>query len=256
MSNALKPLRVLHRLLWSLTVVIIIADQLSKAYFVWLLGSHQQAGFLPFLKEYFTIFATGEGAGGVVANYAVFKPLVWVWEPWIAWNLTTNTGAAWSLFEGNSYILSFVSLIMAALLWYVWRRKFAGHLAMTWALGAIIGGALGNFVDRFRLREVVDFVDVNIPLIGKVFPALGDPYDFPIFNIADSAAVCGTIALAIYLIASDMRSLKRQKPARKVTPFREGIQLDEEAKQRLRAMAAKQPQRTVIGLTVHIGNTQ
>ncbi len=82
---------------------------------------------------------------------------------------------------------------------------------MTWALGAIIGGALGNFADRFRLKEVVDFVATKIPFIGKLFPRLGDPYDFPIFNIADACAVCGTIALAGYLILADLHGLRRPK---------------------------------------------
>lgn len=254
MSIAFKPQRVLHGLLWSLIVFIIAADQLSKAYFVWLLGNHRHTEFQSFCQEYFTIFTTGNGAGGIMSNYAVFKPLVWVWEPWVCWQLTTNTGAAWSLFEGNSYVLSFVSLAMAGLLFFVWWRRFRSHTMMTWALGCIIGGALGNFVDRFRLHEVVDFVDVNIPWIGKLIPALGDPYDFPIFNIADSAAVCGTLALAIYLIASDITNMRqrRQQPP-KVTPFMEGVQLDEAARDRLKEMVAKgKPRRIDLGLTVHI----
>jgi hypothetical protein len=124
---------------------------------------------------------------------------------------------------------------------------------MTWALGAIIGGALGNFVDRFRLREVVDFVDVKIPLIGRLFPALGDPYDFPIFNIADSCAVIGTFALALYLIAADLHGVQRRRKVQAMafTPYREGLVLDRDALARLRAMAASEPRQEVFGLTRH-----
>jgi len=242
---------VLNRILWPLVIVIVFADQWSKAYFVWLLGSHQHESFTAFLSEYFTLLssenmrAVSETYGTLVSNsHAVFKPLIWVWEPWIAWNLTTNTGAAWSLFTGNSFYLSFVSLAMALLLFYVWWRRFRTHLGMTWALGAIIGGALGNFIDRFRLREVVDFIDVKIPWIGRLFPNLGDPYDFPIFNVADSCAVCGTLALALYLVLADLSSVRRRRreqAAGRVKPFQEGLGLDEAAAKRLKEMTANQP---------------
>ncbi|MBN2081010.1 signal peptidase II [bacterium] len=252
MPEGIKPVKALHRLLWPLIVLIIAADQISKAYFVWRLGEHQHTAFLDFAREYFTLWSTGnyravsETYGVLISsNHTIFKPLVWVWEPWIAWNLTTNTGAAWSIFAGNSFYLSFVSLAMALLLFYVWWRRFRGHTGMTWALGAIIGGALGNFVDRFRLREVVDFIDVKIPYIAKLIPALGgDPYDFPIFNVADSCAVCGTLALAAYLICADFAAMRRKRQTAKaaeVKPFAEGVQLDEAAVHNIRQMVASRP---------------
>ena len=57
------------------------------------------------------------------------------------------------------------------------------------AIAMIAGGAIGNFIDRVRLSYVVDFIDVRF----------GNLYNFPIFNIADSFVVCGTI-LMIFLI--------------------------------------------------------
>jgi len=238
------------RVLWPVVVLIVIADQLSKAYFVWLLGSHQHTSILQFAAEYFTLWSSDNSRivsqtfGTLAGNgQALFKPLIWVWEPWIAWNLTTNTGAAWSLLSGNSFYLSFVSLAMALLLFIIWWTKFRHHLGMTWALAAIIGGALGNFVDRFRLREVVDFIDVKIPWIGLLFPRLGNPYDFPIFNVADSCAVCGTLALALYLVLADLSSLRRKREQARpaVKPFDEGLGLDEAAAERLRKLAALRP---------------
>jgi signal peptidase II len=167
-----------------------------------------------------------------------------VWEPWIRFHLTTNTGAAWSIFAGNSFALSFVSVAIAALLLWVWLRNFRYHFGMTLAVGAIIGGALGNSIDRFRLREVVDFMAVKIPWIGRLFPRLGDPYDFPIFNVADACAVCGTIALAGYLLWLDLGGAKRNRARTAAVgatstgfkPFPGGLQLDDEAKQNLRAL--------------------
>ena len=259
MADTSQSRTALNRVLWPLVIVIVIADQWSKAYFVWLLGSHQHASFTTYLAEYFALWsnentrAVSETYGTLVSNgHAVFEPLIWVWEPWIAWNLTTNTGAAWSLFTGNSFYLSFVSLAMALLLFYVWWRKFRTHLGMTWALGAIIGGALGNFIDRFRLREVVDFIDVKIPWIGLLFPKLGDPYDFPIFNVADSCAVCGTLALALYLVLADLatvRRRRREQAVQRIKPFAEGLGLDDEAVKRLKEMTANRPQLSGTNLT-------
>jgi len=218
---------------------------------------------LSFAREYFTLWGN-HTQGAITSRYGmlagldhtVFKPLIWVWEPWIGWHLTTNTGAAWSIFSGNSYALSFVSLSMALLLYYVWWRRFRSHLGMTWALGAIIGGALGNFIDRFRLREVVDFVDVKIPLIGKLFPGLGDPYNFPIFNVADSCAVCGTLALAGYLIWADIQSWRSRRHAgvKAVHPFPEGFGFDDEAKRQAQLLLAQRNTRVELGLTLHVAD--
>jgi signal peptidase II len=252
MERVLPPRK--SGLLWTLVISAVLADQLTKAWFVYKLGTHASADFLSFLPGYFTVWAGWDGPPAVIANYFPFAPPLPVLGHWIQWNLTTNTGAAWSLFAGNRFALSFVSLIMAAVLYWFWRRSFSRHTAMTWALGAIIGGALGNFCDRFRLHEVVDFIDVKIPLIGRLIPSLGDPYDFPIFNIADSCAVCGTIAFALYLIVADFKRMRRRRPAaREFTPLAEGLRLDDVARERLHELASAQPVRTSLGLTVHIG---
>ena len=238
MSRAIIQSRPLTPLLLLVAIVIIVGDQLSKAWFVFKLATHKSHSFEEFSSTYFRLYNI-DGKGGVVANYSPFSfdPIV-VWEPWIQFNLTTNTGAAWSIFKDQSFILSFVSLAMAGVLIYIWWRHFRFNTGM-------IGGALGNFVDRFRLREVVDFVDVKIPYLGKIIPAISDPYDFPIFNVADSAAVCGTIALAIYLIVVDVQALKRRRkqPPKAPVAFPESPGLDydpaiiEEIKQRSRAGA-------------------
>jgi signal peptidase II len=217
MSTAIRP-RPFTGLLVTLAAACIIADQLSKAWFVYTLGSHQAADFLAFCQEYFTLFAGWDpkSPGLIMEHYSMFKPDIILWDPWLRWNLVTNTGAAWSMFAGNSFALSGVSAVMATALAVIWHRYFRFHYGMTLALGAIIGGALGNFADRFRLHEVVDFIHVKLPLIGRLFPALGDPYDFPIFNVADSCAVCGTLALALYLIIADLRHMAERRRLAKV----------------------------------------
>jgi signal peptidase II len=193
-----------------------------------------------------------------MAKYGMFEQ-VWLIKPWLSWHLTTNTGAAWSLFAGNSFVLSFVSIAMAALLIIVWWGRFRFHEPMTWALGAIVGGALGNFIDRFRLREVVDFIDVRIPWLGHIIKGSGPHYDFPIFNIADSAAVVGTLGLAVYLISTDIRTWRRRRSSKTQQDFKpidEGLRLDESAVEKLKTAASRKrqqlPVRTDLGLTVHV----
>lgn len=202
--------------LWTLAVCIIVADQLSKAWFVFKLGNlHHYKTFGEFLPKYFTEFNTSRDPNYSLINQKYYSMLaahdIPVWDPWIRFLLTTNKGAAWSMFDGKSLILSGVSLAIATLLWFVWRRNFVYHRGMTIAIGAIIGGALGNFIDRFRLQEVIDFIAVKIPYIGRIFPRLGEPYNFPIFNVADACAVCGTLALAGYLLWLDLTAGKRKK---------------------------------------------
>jgi signal peptidase II len=210
MNTSLQPTRPRLWLLCTLVLVIVVLDQLSKAWFVYRLGTHNQESFSTFMASYFALWGANGGDGAVTAHFFPFRSGIEVWHPWIEFTLTTNTGAAWSMFAGNSFVLSGVSLLMAVLLYYVWWRSFRFHSLMTLALGGIIGGALGNFIDRFRLKEVVDFIDVKIPLIGRLFPSLGDAYDFPIFNVADSCAVIGTLGLALYLVVADIRSMRRK----------------------------------------------
>lgn len=253
MQSTQRDFRRLHNLLLTIVVLAILADQLSKAYFVFKLGTHKAESFLTFLAQYFQLWGEIDGGGAIRSHYFPFLPHISVWEPWIRFTLTTNTGAAWSIFTGKSFLLSFVSLVMAILLYLIWRRSFRGNLAMTWALAGIIGGALGNGIDRFRLKEVVDFVEVKIPLIGRIFPQLGDPYDFPIFNVADSCAVCGTLALAIYLALVDLRHARRRRQAAHEAPrpFPEGPALDTAALAELRRLADTERLTAAIGMTRH-----
>lgn len=87
-------------------------------------------------------------------------------------NLIRNPGAAFSLGDGSTWLLTAVSVLILA--WVVKAARTVGHLAWAIALGLLLGGALGNLVDRF-LREpgpgrghVVDFIDYFGWFIGNV----------------------------------------------------------------------------------------
>jgi signal peptidase II len=112
-------------------------------------------------------------------------------------NLTyrVNTGAAWSMFTGNNAVLATVALTALVVL-YLTRHHFSAHrLAGQFAFGLIFGGIIGNLTDRLLpgRHAVVDFLHFYMARRGTV-----DFYDFPAFNVADSA-ICTGVALIFLL---------------------------------------------------------
>lgn len=108
-----------------------------------------------------------------------------------------NTGAAFSFLAGASgwQRWFFIGLGLAAAGVIVWMLRTQGHQRIfAWALTLILGGALGNVIDRALHGYVVDFLDFHLG--GRHFPA---------FNIADSAITLG----AILLILDELRRVRR-----------------------------------------------
>ena len=102
----------------------------------------------------------------------------------------TNTGAAFGLFQGQSFPLTIVALVgVVVLLVYavlIYRRFPLLDNRLVWvSLGLILGGTVGNLIDRLRLGYVTDFIDFGF---------------WPAFNIADSAVVVGVIIFAYSLL--------------------------------------------------------
>jgi signal peptidase II len=101
-----------------------------------------------------------------------------------------NTGAAFSFLAGASGWQRelFIGIGLAASLWMVWMivRSERGQALFCLSLSFILGGALGNVIDRFRLGAVVDFLHFH-----------WGPYYWPAFNLADSAISCGAALLII-----------------------------------------------------------
>lgn len=99
-----------------------------------------------------------------------------------------NTGVSFSMFSSGSiagkFVLSTVALVIVAMLvWWLSKEK---NKLLQVALGLIIGGALGNVVDRIRLGAVFDFLDFHI-----------SGYHWPAFNLADSAICVGAAIILI-----------------------------------------------------------
>jgi signal peptidase II len=101
-----------------------------------------------------------------------------------------NTGAAWGMFAGGHLWLALLSLVMLGVI-VVFRRSFLSDARIDRiCLGVIIGGIVGNLIDRVRLQYVVDFLDFY-----------WRAHHFPAFNVADSA-IC--IGVGLYILSQIM----------------------------------------------------
>ena len=100
-----------------------------------------------------------------------------------------NDGAAWSILQGQQLLL-FVITVAALVVMLVLLKKNRNDRLFAWALTLMVGGTLGNFLDRLRLGYVVDMFTLDF-------------MNFPIFNVADCALTVGVILLIIALFTGD-----------------------------------------------------
>ncbi len=105
-----------------------------------------------------------------------------------------NTGAAWSILEGNILLLIGISIV-ALVLVYSMMFSFENNVLNDAAFGLLFGGILGNLIDRILFGYVRDFIELNI--FG---------YNFPVFNLADTAIVVGVIIIIIATIKGEINS--------------------------------------------------
>lgn len=142
--------------LFVLAGVVIILDQFSKNYFINLL---MQNNFL-------------------AIRITSFFNLVMVW----------NEGVSFGLFSAaNARIYLIIMAFFVVFVLLFWYRKYTSVKLLNCSLALIIGGAIGNVVDRFQYGAVADFFDFHL-------------YDihYPAFNVADMSIVCGVILLSWY----------------------------------------------------------
>jgi signal peptidase II len=124
------------------------------------------------------------------ASLLVFPP--WEYVRIVHW---VNTGAAFGKFQGgNSLLIGVTSVIILVILIY-YQTLAEGHLFKTICLSFMVGGAIGNLIDRLTLGCVVDFVAVG---------------NFPVFNLADSCVTVSVILLLLSLIIEERKAKAAQ----------------------------------------------
>ncbi|MGC9348929.1 MAG: signal peptidase II [Anaerolineae bacterium] len=125
----------------------------------------------------------------VVANLPLYRPVdLFPWlAPVLSFTSVENTGVAFGLFPGLGLLFTVLSLVVVAGIFIFFRTLPASDLWVHMSLGLVTGGALGNVLDRFLRGYVVDFIDVNFWPFAT----------WPVFNLADSAIVVGVFILLI-----------------------------------------------------------
>lgn len=121
--------------------------------------------------------------------------------PYFDWYLTYNSGAAFSLLADaggwQRWFFTIIAIVVSIVI-VQWIRKLPGDETLTAvSLSLILGGAIGNLIDRILLGHVVDFIQVWLGSIA-----------FPAFNIADAAISVG----AVLLILSSFFGVQKTKP--------------------------------------------
>ncbi|WP_110929349.1 signal peptidase II [Bacillus massiliglaciei] len=109
-----------------------------------------------------------------------------------------NRGAAWGILEGQMWFFYLITVVVAGALIYYIQKMGKKSVFLGVSLSFMLGGAIGNFIDRIARQEVVDFIHTYI-----------FSYSFPIFNVADSALTIGVVLLIIYMLFEEKLTKER-----------------------------------------------
>ena len=110
----------------------------------------------------------------------------------------TNTGSAFGLFQDQTLILTIASIIAIGFIIYYYRSQASHSWISRLTIGLLLGGAVGNLIDRLIAGRVTDFIDVG---------------PWPIFNIADSCITVGIVVLIASLVLEGMAGKPPEEPA-------------------------------------------
>jgi signal peptidase II len=104
----------------------------------------------------------------------------------LRWTYERNVHGAFGLFGNNAVLLIAMAIVVLVLFWFSFREAAARSLTVRIAFGMIVGGAIGNIVDRLHYGYVIDFIDFY-----RIWPN--------IFNVGDS---CITVGVGLLLLSS------------------------------------------------------
>ncbi|AOH54214.1 signal peptidase II [Peribacillus muralis] len=109
-----------------------------------------------------------------------------------------NRGAAWGILQGQMWFFYIITIaVIIGLVYYIQKMAKQSRLLGV-ALGLMLGGAIGNFIDRIARQEVVDFVHTYI-----------FSYSFPVFNVADASLSIGVGLLVIHMLLEEKNAKEK-----------------------------------------------
>ncbi|WP_283112379.1 signal peptidase II [Lactobacillus gallinarum] len=142
--------------------------------------------FLYLFISLFVVLADQGLKNYIVSNYTVGEVHQIIPEI-LSFNYLQNDGAAWNILTGQMWLFYAISVIaIAVCLYFLFNKKYKNALFDV-GLALVLGGIIGNFIDRLHLKYVVDMLQLDF-------------INFNIFNIADSAITTGVLIIFIYLI--------------------------------------------------------
>jgi signal peptidase II len=151
--------RIRYLLLGMIAVIVIVADQVTKYSIVQSMRLHESIPIVPNLFS-----------------------LTYIRNPGAAFGLLAGSSNAFRMvFFGMTSL--FALALLGTILFRLPEKDWIGQLS----IAGILGGAIGNLIDRLRFGEVIDFLDVYI-----------ESYHWPAFNVADSAITVGVVCLIVH----------------------------------------------------------
>jgi signal peptidase II len=184
----------------------------------------------PELRPYFVlalIIALADQISKIlIRQYLLPGDSVQVLGDFLRFTFVYNQGGAFGIKLGNIIFYSAMSFAAAVIIIvYMIKTKNSNKIIMA-ILALVVGGAIGNFIDRIAYGQVVDFIDVNIPDIRipafslSIFNFSGfELYRWYIFNIADSALTVGLVGFIAYLmIKGDSLEVRPEIPIDNTPP--------------------------------------
>lgn len=120
----------------------------------------------------------------IIIQYLTLGESIPIISNYVSLTLIYNTGAGFGILKGNNKLLIFATIIILGIIFYYYDKLPENRYVYS-AVGLIIGGTLGNLLDRLKYGHVVDFIDLGF---------------WPAFNLADSAITIGVAILFIYLL--------------------------------------------------------
>ncbi len=137
----------------------------------------------------------------VVQNIELYETVPFI-KGFMSFYHTRNTGAAFSMLADRRWVFMVFSVISMGLIIYLLVKEYRRHPLMNIALGMILGGGIGNMIDRIALGYVVDFFHTDF-------------IDFAVFNVADCFITVGAVLLGVYVIFFEPKVEKRLEAERK-----------------------------------------
>lgn len=142
--------------------------------------------FLYLFISLFVVLADQGLKNYIVSNYTVGE-VHQIIPGILSFNYLQNDGAAWNILTGQMWLFYAISVIaIAVCLYFLFNKKYKNALFDV-GLALVLGGIIGNFIDRLHLKYVVDMLQLDF-------------INFNIFNIADSTITTGVLIIFIYLI--------------------------------------------------------